>query len=84
MGSVVCYASISSCNDKNQQTSVRECLPVTGIVFCAFRFDHLSFSPNTASFLHFKVLALLGTVILFSMLIFVTVSVLGCMSVFGR
>jgi autocrine motility factor receptor len=36
------------------------------------RFDHLSFSPNTASFLHFKVLSLLGIVILFSMTLFVT------------
>lgn len=36
------------------------------------RFDHLSFSPTTASLLHFKVLALLGAVILFSFLIIIT------------
>jgi len=36
------------------------------------RFDHLSFSPNTASFLHFKVLTLLLTVILFSFGLFLT------------
>lgn len=36
------------------------------------RFDHLSFSPNTSSLLHVKVLTLLGTVIFFSCAIFIT------------